>query len=176
MDKKRGLIILAGIAIAALLVAGGFTLAQVLKPKDNPIPASVSNQLDFTPLVVPANLDTIKTTDYKVSTVEDGTQLLSYIIHIDDTTVTVSEYTQPSQFSDVTDFKDKFLENVIQKTTSISTASGTIILGQQAKQQNKQLAIMLERGLVVLMNPSKTLEQKQWRTIGDALDVIKPSN
>ncbi len=176
MNKKRGLIIVACITIGALLVAGGFTLAQVLKPKDNPVPASVSKQLDFTPLIVPSNLDTIKTTDYKVSTVEDGTQLLTYIIHIADATVTVSEYTQPSQFSDVPDFQDKFLENVIQKTTSISTASGTIILGQQAKQQNKQLAIMLERGLVVLMNPSKTLEQKQWRTIGDALDVIKPSN
>jgi hypothetical protein len=100
---------------------------------------------------------------------------LSYILSIDDATVTISEYTQPSQFDDVPDFKDKFLENVIQKTTSVSTASGTIILGQQAKQQNKQLAIMLERGLVVFMNPSKTLEQKQWRTIGDALEVIKPS-
>jgi hypothetical protein len=163
------------IIVAAILVAGGFALANVLKPKDNPVPSSISAQVDFTPLVIPANNEMLKTTDYKVSTVEDGTQLLSYVLSIDDATVTISEYTQPSQFDDVPDFKDKFLENVIQKTTSVSTASGTIILGQQAKQQNKQLAIMLERGLVVFMNPSKTLEQKQWRTIGDALEVIKPS-
>jgi hypothetical protein len=176
MDMKRRLIILAGIIVAAFLIAGGFALSQFLKPKDNPVPASVSSQIDYTPLVVPANMEALRTSDYKVSTVEDGTKLLSYIIHINDATVTVSEYTQPSQFTDVPDFKDKFLENVIQKTTSVSTASGTVILGQQAKQQNRQLAIMLERGLVVLMNPSKALEQKQWRTIGDALEVIKPSN
>jgi hypothetical protein len=175
MNIRRGLIITGGIIAAIAFIAAGFALANFLKPRPNPIPTSVSSQLDFSPLVIPANVKNPTTSDYKVGKVEDDT-VLSYIIHIDDATVTVSEYQQPSQFSDVPDFKDKFLENTIQKSTSISTASGTIILGTQAKQQNKQLGVMLERGLVVFMNPSKTLEQKQWRTIGDTLDVVKPTN
>lgn len=175
MNMKRGLTFI-GVIIAALaLIAGGFSLANILKPRPNPIPPSISSRLEFSPLVIPANIKSPTTSDYKVGKVENDT-ILTYIIHMDNATVTVSEYQQPSQFSDVPDFKDKFLENVIQKTTSVSTASGTIILGQQAKQQNKQLGVMLERGLVVLMNPSKTLEQKQWRTIGDVLDVVKPTN
>ena len=175
MNMKRGLWILGGIIAAIALVAAGFALANLLKPRPNPIPSSLSSQLEFSPLVIPANVESPKTSDYKVGKIEEDT-VLSYIIHIDDATVTVSEYQQPSQFSDVPDFKDKFLENTIQQSTSVSTAGGTIILGTQAKQQNKQLGMMLERGLVVFMNPSKSLEQKQWRTIGDALDVVKPTN
>jgi hypothetical protein len=176
MNKNRGLIILAGITMSALLVAGGFVLAQVLKPKVDPVPASVSEQIDFTPLVVPVNDKTVTSTSYKVGTGEDGVRFLNYIIQIDDATVTVVESPEPTQFNDVQDFKEKFLETVIQKTTTVSTASGTIVLGQQAKQQNKQLGVMIERGLFITMNPSKTLDQKQWRTIGDALEVIKPKD
>jgi hypothetical protein len=139
------------------------------------MPSSVSSQLEFSPLVIPAIVKRPTTSDYKIGKIEEDT-VLSYVIHIDNASVTVSEYQQPSQFSDVPDFKDKFLENVIQKTSSVSTASGTIILGQQAKQKNKQMALMLERGLVIFMNPSKTLEEKQWRLIGDALDVVKTTN
>lgn len=175
MKMKRGLWILGGMIAAIALVASGFALANVLKPRQNPIPSSLSSQLEFSPFVIPANVESPKTSDYKVGRVEADT-VLSYVIHIDDATVTVSEYQQPPQFSDVPDFKDKFLENTIQKSTSLSTSSGTIILGTQAKQQNKQLGVMLERGLVVFMNPSKSLEQKQWRAIGDALDVVKPTN
>ena len=175
MKKKHVLLATIGLVIAAILVAGGFVLAQILKPRPNPMPSSVSSQLEFSPLVVPANVKSPTTSDYKIGKIEEDT-VLSYVIHIDDASVTVSEYQQPSQFSDVPDFKDKFLENVIQKTSSVSTASGTIILGQQAKQKNKQMALMLERGLVIFMNPSKTLEEKQWRLIGDALDVVKTTN
>jgi hypothetical protein len=173
--KKWGVVLLVIIA-AGLLVVGGFTLAHILKPKQNPVPASISSQIDFTPLVIPANVETPTTSDYKISTVEDGNRILTYIIHLDDATVTVSEYPQPSQFVDVPDFKDKFLENVVQQSSSVSTASGAIILGQMAKQQGKQLGVMLERGLVVFMTPSKTLDQKQWRAIGDNLEVIKPTS
>ena len=176
MNKKHWMIGVIALIVSVGLIFAGFSLAHILRPKDNPVPASVSSQIDFSPLVIPKNIKAPKTSDYQVSIVEDGTHLLRYIIHIDDATVAVSEYTQPSQFTDVPDFKSKFLEDVVQQTASVSTSSGTIILGQMAKQQNKQLGVMLERGLVVFMSPSKTLEQKQWRTIGDALDVVKPTN
>ena len=170
------LLVAGGIVLAVVLVAGGFALAQVLKPRPNPIPSSVSKQLDFSPLVIPANIKSPTTSDYSPSVAEDGTRLLVYTIHLHNAKVTVSQNPQPPQFADVPDFKSKFLENVIQQTTSVSTASGTIILGQMAKQKNKQFAVMLERGLIVFLTPSQPLEEKQWRTVGDALDVVKPTN
>lgn len=176
MANRRMLIIFGGLLVAVALVAGGFGLAHILKPRPNPIPAEISNKLEFSPLVIPANIKSPTTANYSTSVAEDGTRLLIYTIGLEGKNVTVSEYPQPSQFADVPDFKREFLDGVIQQTSSVSTSGGTIILGQMAKQKNKQFAVMFERGLIVFLTPSEPLEEKQWRTIGDALELIKLSN
>ncbi len=174
--RKKLLLGISGVLAVGLLLLGGFWLAHLMQPNNNPVPASIAPQVSFIPLVIPANIKSITTSDYKVSTVEDGTHILTYIMHVANADVTVSEYPQPSQFTDVPDFKSKFLDDVIQQTASLSTSSGTIVLGQMAKQQNKQFAVMLEHGLVVFMTPSESIGQDQWQAIGDTLDTIKPSS
>ena len=174
MVRKRWVIIIASIVAVALLVAAGFWLARITKPTTSSLPADIASKLNFSPLVVEATSSAPQTRDYKLSTSEEGVLLLSFIIQLENgRTVTVSEYPQPSQFSDVPDFKDKFLENVIQKSTSVSTAGGVIILGRMAKQENKQMAVMLERGLVVFLVPSAELSEDEWRTIGDSFVLQK---
>ncbi|NCU37597.1 hypothetical protein EOL96_00845 [Candidatus Saccharibacteria bacterium] len=131
----------------------------------------VLESLDFSPLVVTGS-SSFKPYDYKTSVMGDGVILLTYIIPLDsDRSVTVSEYPQPSQFTDVPDFKEKFLEDVIQQTSSVSSAGGTIILGKMAKQNNQQMAVMLDHGLVVFLVPSTELSERDWRKIGDSLVV-----
>ena len=173
MVRNRWVKVIAGVIIAALLVVLGVWLAYTLKPTTHLLPDDISTRINFTPLVI-TSTNTAPTTDsYKLSTAEEGVLMLSFIIHLGGgRTVTVSEYPQPSQFNDVPDFKEKFLDNVIQKSTSVSTAGGVIILGRMAKQDNKQMAVMLEKGLVVFLVPSTDLSEDEWRSIGDKLSLV----
>ena len=174
MLRSRWVKAVTGILAVILLVGLGFWLAHILTPTTNPLPADITNRINFSPLVITPSSSSPKVDNYKLNTAEDGVLLLSYIIHLDDSrSVTISEYPQPSQFSDVPDFKDKFLENVIQKTTSVSSASGTIVLGKMAKQQNKPMAVMLENGLVTFLVPTTDISENDWRHIGDSLALLK---
>lgn len=159
------------------LVIGGVAVWWLVRPTiDDPMPSAVSSQLEFSPFVIDADSDNPRATDYSTTTVEDGTRVLTYTITTDGQRVSVSQYPQPPQFTEVTDFQSKFLENTIQQTSTVSTASGVIILGQMAKQENRQMAVMLERGLIVFFAPDQPLDESQWRMIGDHLVAVRPSN
>lgn len=174
MIRARWVKVTGGIVLVAALVAMGFWLANIIKPNKDPLPTAVSSRLNFSPLIVTPTESSPVTDNYKLSTAEEGVLLLSFIIHLSDNRiVTVSEYPQPSQFNDVPDFRDKFLENVIQKTMSVSSASGTLMLGRMAKQENRQMAVMLENGLVVFLVPSSELTEDEWRALGDSLSLLK---
>jgi hypothetical protein len=179
MNIKRGLIILAGIVASALLIAGGFALSNILKPRPNPIPMAISKQLEFSPLVIPANVTIPSTSNYQYNHIEDHgytTKIFQFDVKLDDASVHVTEQPQSSRFTDIPNYRDRFLETVIQQTTSVPTSSGVIYIGSSELAQNKQIGVMVEKGLEIYMLPSKTLDQKQWRTIGDALDIVKPTN
>ena len=164
------------LCVAFLLVGLGLWLSRLLPASTtSPVPPEVSSQLEFSPLIIPRDSKQLKTSSYKYSEMEDGTKVLSYIITLPDgKTVTVSEYPQPSQFTDVPEYKDKFLTNVIEQNATVSTASGTISLGRMTKQPDKkQIGVIIDKGLVVFLNPSETLDEKTWRSIGDELVIQK---
>lgn len=137
------------------------------------LPATIREVITFSPFLIPVDSMQYEATDYKLSNVENNIQLLSYILTSKDGQVTVSEYPQPPQFTDIPEYKERFLANIIKQYATVQTASGTIYLGRQTKQDNKQLAIMIERGLIVLMNPQKDLTEQQWRVIGEQLEIQK---
>lgn len=172
MNKK--VLLWAGVILLGIgLVSLGVFIARALSAHQNPLPAEVKKNITFSPLVI-GNSEKLRATNYSLTTVEDGTMLLTYTITTEGHTVDVSQYPQPSQFTDVPDFKTKFLEDVIQQTASVSSAGGTIYLGQMAKQQNKQMAVMLERGLVLFLLPNETLNETEWRSIGDSFFLVSP--
>jgi hypothetical protein len=142
----------------------------------SPLPAAIRSQLTFSPFVIPKKAKAYPTTDYKFDVVENKEHVLSYVIHTKDVAVTVSEYTQPSEFSEIPEYKDRFLSNVTKQYATVQTSNGTIYLGRLSRQNNKQLAIMIEKGLLVFMSPTKDLDQAQWRNLGDQLEVQKVTN
>lgn len=140
----------------------------------NPIPTGMRDQLTFSPFILRAGVKNFTTTDYKFSTAEENTQILTFLIHANDgLTVTVSEYAQPPQFAEIPEYKDRFLTNVAKQYDTVQTANGTIYLGRMTKRGDRQLAVMLERGLIVFMNPDKELDKAQWRNLGDQLEIRK---
>jgi hypothetical protein len=163
--------------ISTLLVIGGALAGYTYVTRDTgPIPPSIRSQLTFSPFVLPKKTKNYTTTDYKFDTAEDNVRILSYVIHLKDTAVTVSEYTQPPEFDEIPEYKDRFLSNVIKQYATVQTSNGTIYLGRLSKQGDKQLAIMIEKGLLVLMSPSHDIEESQWRSLGDQLEVQKVIN
>lgn len=142
----------------------------------SPLPKSIRSRLTFSPFVIPKSVKTITTTDYKFDTVEDKERILSFKIHQNNNTVTVSEYTQPAEFSEIPEYKDRFLSNVIKQYATVQTSNGTIYLGRLSRQGDKQLAIMIEKGLLVFLSPDADLTEAQWRNLGDQLEVQKVTN
>jgi hypothetical protein len=176
--QKRRLIRIAGLATIALLIIVTVAAANYmyLERQAARIPAPIRQDLTFSPLVVTLDNRDYKATSYKLSQVEGGIQLLSFVVHFENKAVTVSEYAQPPEFVEITEYKERFLNNIIKQYATVQTANGTIYLGKQTKQGNKQLGIMLERGLVILFNPGAELTQAEWRRFGEQFDIQKISS
>jgi hypothetical protein len=142
----------------------------------SPIPVTIREQLTFSPFILTDSTKKYTTSDYKFNTAENNIHILSYVIHTKTATITVSQYTQPSEFSEIPEYKDRFLSNVIKQYGTVQTSNGTIYLGRLPRQDNKQLALMIEKGLLVLMSPSQDMDEAQWRNLGDQLEVQKIIN
>jgi hypothetical protein len=164
------------ILVVLILVTCGAVGYWCITRDTSPIPSQIRTQLNFSPFVLPDGTKEYSVTDYKFSTAEDKVQILSYLIHLENSTITLSEYPQPPEFTEIPEYKDRFLSNVINQYDTVQTANGMIYLGRAVKQNNEQLAIMIERGLLVFMKPDKELDSTQWRNLGDLLEIQKITN
>lgn len=163
-------IILAVTAVIILAVGGAVGYYFATPHNSSYIPESVKANLSFSPLVLPAQTAGYTTSDYKFNKAEDSTQILTYVIHTQDgANITVSQYEQPPQFNEIPEYKDRFLSNVAKQYDTVETPNGTVYLGRMAKQEDKQLAVMIEKGLLILMNPSKELSHDQWHDLASKL-------
>ncbi len=165
------------IAIVVVLSVSGYGIYAFITHKTEILPASIETKLSFTPLIIKQDAKDFTASGFKYSTVEDGTQILSYLIHTkDDLTISASEYTQPQQFTEIPEYKDRFLTNVAKQYKTVQTSNGVIYLGRQAKNSNKQLGVMLEKGLIIFLAPNKDLSDDLWRKLGDELALMKTDN
>ncbi len=157
-----------------ILAFGATRVYGYLRRDTNPIPIDIRKKLVFSPFVLPKGSKEYVTKDYKYSTSEDRVPILSFIIHSNEgADIALSEYAQPPQFNDIPEYKERFLTNVAKQYDSVQTSNGTIYLGKMTRQNNKQLAVMLEKGLLVFMNPNTEINQAQWRKLGDNLEIKK---
>lgn len=137
----------------------------------NPIPADIQTQLTFSPFVIPSDTKDYSTSSYTFTAAEDKVWVLSYIIGLSNNSVTVTQYTQPPEFTDIPEYKDRFLTNIAKQYDTVQTANGVIYLGKMTRQNDKQLGIMLEKGLLIFMSPNSELDSSQWRNLGDRLEI-----
>jgi hypothetical protein len=174
--SRRTVIYVIGLAMLVMFAgAASITVYRYMTKAQNPLPATISSKLTFSPFVLPSDHYDYHVSDYRLSKTEDGTQLLSFRVLTPSTTrVDVSEYPEPPQFTDIPEYKDRFLSNVVQQYQSVSTANGTIYLGKLAKQSNRQVGVMLERGLIMFLNPNKEMDAAAWRQLGDKFEIQKP--
>lgn len=171
-SKKTIGYLLAGLLVG--LAISGYFLFRYITRDVNPIPARLRSDLNFSAFVIPTDTANYLTSDYKFSYAEDKVQILSYIVRLPSgDTVSISEYPQPQEFTDITEYKDRFLTNIANQYETIPTSNGTIYLGRATKQNNKQLGVMIERGLIVFISPSTDLDTDTWRNIGDRLEIQK---
>lgn len=162
-----------GLSIIGLVALANY---EYLQRQAARIPAPIRTELTFSPFVLPLSADEYKATDYRLAQPEESVQLMTYVITSKDTRVTISQYVQPPQFTDIPEYKDRFLSSIVKQYGTVPTANGTVYLGRQEKRNNKQLAVLIERGLIVLMNPDKDLTDQQWRSIGEILEIQKINN
>lgn len=169
--KKRVVIAICGL----LLVGSGAAITYVITRPKNALPASISKEINFSPFVVAANSKQTAS-GYQLTKTETGSQSLVYHITVSGTDVTVTQSLQPSQFVDIPNYKDQFLSNVFNQYATVQTASGVIYLGRAEKMQNHQFGVMIDKGLLVFLNPATELTDQQWRTIGNSLTIENTAN
>lgn len=158
--------------VAIIISIGTLGYWLITQPVSN-IPPDIKTGLTFTPVAPEGNDKEYSVSDYKFSTAEDNVQILSYIIKTPNNQISVSQYTQPPAFTDIPEYKDRFLDNIIKRYSTVQTANGAIYLGRATKQNNKQLGVMLERGLIVFFSPESELSESDWRKLGDQMTVLK---
>lgn len=165
------------LGVVVLLGAGALLYRQFTGPGPSPIPLAIENRLTFSPLIIPEDNEDFATKSYKLgSENSDAVPVFSYIITTADGkhSITVSEYPQPAEYSDIPEYKNQFLSNIAKQYATVQSANGTVYLGRQSKQENKQLAIMLERGLLLFFAPTTgDVDDATWRKLGDALELQK---
>jgi hypothetical protein len=166
-----------GIIGILVLAAAGAGIYHLIARDSNPIPPKLRASLPFSPFVIPKGAKGYTTGDYAILKPDKDVQELKYRIHLPDgNSVWLSEYVQPSQFTEIPDYKDRFLTNVAKQYGLVQTSNGTIYLGRLTRQNNEQLGIMLEKGLLVFMIPGKELDQGQWHSLGEQLEIQKTVN
>lgn len=176
MTKWKWLGLISGAVLVLAAGAFGGYLYATQGKNTGTIPSQVSTNLTFSPFALAGDAGSYSASDYKFSTAEGDVQILTYLIHTQDgTTITVSQYAQPPEFNDIPEYKDRFLTNVAKQYDTVQTSNGTVYLGRMTKQDNKQLAVMTEKGLLVLMNPDKEMSQAQWRSLVERLEIQKTS-
>jgi hypothetical protein len=170
--KRRTIIVTA--AIAGIVIAG-LGVGYALTRPHGALPPEVGKQLTFSPMVVTKS-PRLSADHYRVSKVQNNVQTLTYRITQGDKHVTVTEQLQPNQFTDIPDYKDHFLSGAFSQSSTVQTASGIMYTGLASKLENQQIAIMLEKGLLVFFYPSQPMASQDWRVIGDNLTVQNVSN
>jgi hypothetical protein len=160
---RIGLLVIATALVSVIAIVG----YNSLKPDTNPIPKAIRTALSFSPFIIPLDTTGFTTDSYKYSKAENNVAILSYIISFDGARITVSEYIQPSQFTDIPDYQNQFLTNVIQKYSTVQTSNGQLFLGRLTNKS--QLGIMIEKGLIVFMSPNHDLSNETWHAIGESL-------
>lgn len=172
--------VLVGVGAVLLIIVGAFGYQLLSLTPVSTLPSDIRQKLEFSPLVIPKTADGYEASSYKYSTAEDGTAILSYYITTaNHGTVAITQSLQPPAFDEIPDYKSLFLTNTIKQYATVQTSNGTIYLGRAAKQNDRQIAIMLERGLIIFLNPldaKKELDSQTWRGIGEALEIEKTRN
>lgn len=158
--------------LVVLFAALGLAAFYILRDT-NPVPKDIRATLTFSPFVIPTTSDNFKSKNFSLTRSEDDVQILSYTITSDDIEISLSEYTQPTEFTEVAEYKERFLMNVVQQQRTIQTANGTIYIGLLSKQNNAELGVMIENGLLVFLQPNKSLDETAWRRLGEALEIRK---
>lgn len=159
------------LSVLLLVVISGIGGYLYLSRDTNPIPTNIQTELTFSPFVIPSDTKDYSTSSYTYTAAEDKVWVLSYIIDLPNSSLTVTQYTQPPEFTDIPEYKDRFLTNIAKQYDTVQTANGVIYLGKMTRQNNKQLGVMLEKGLLVFMSPSSELDPSQWRNLGDRLEI-----
>ncbi len=162
MSKKR----LTKWAITATIIVVGLGAAGwfVWHLRQPIIPADIRSQLSFSPLAYVGG----GVSSYKYDSKE---KVLSYIIEGEGgNAITVTEQPQPPQFTEIPEYKDRFLENVMKQYSSVQSSNGTVYLTRPPK-QSKQVAIIIDKGLLIFMSADKDLSDEQWIKLADHLEL-----
>lgn len=167
--KKRGVVIGVVALIALAAGVGGTVMILSLLPKPTVLPDPIRQRMSFSPLVTVQD-SPYKSRDFKLGRNENGAEILSFVTATPSgNDIVVTEQALPQEFTDIPEYRDKFLEN--KKDDTVATASGTINLFRATKQDNKVAGLMIERGLLIFLNPAKPLAKDEWRAFGDQLEL-----
>lgn len=164
--------VVSGLVLVSAIIAGYVYLNR----DTSPIPDTIQRQLAFSPFILPKNAAGLTTSAYAYTTAEDRVRVFSFEVQLERGTMTVSEYIQPPEFSDIPEYRERFLTNIAKQYATVPTANGTIYLGRLSLQNHKQVGILLEKGLLVFMNPDRDLDEATWRRVGDQLEIQKVVN
>ncbi len=171
----KSVLYLAGILV--LLLAGALGYRFLAAEPVSTLPTDIREQMEFSPFVISSTSSDYTASNYEYFPTEDGSRSLYFqVTAASGEKIGVTQSVQPQAFNEIPDYKTQFLTNTVQQSTTAQTSNGPIYVGQGVKENNFQIAVMLERGLIVLMRPidsSQEFDGATWRRLGEAFELEK---
>ncbi|OYW85724.1 hypothetical protein B7Z17_01800 [Candidatus Saccharibacteria bacterium 32-49-10] len=172
MSNIRWSIALPWTLIAAASFAGLFFLYQANKPV-SPLPETIKSTMDFSPFVLPTDNPHYTSENFTYGAPDDkqpDVRVLRFVAtsKTNSAKMTVTEQIIPDQFTDIPEYKEKFLEGY--RSDTVQSANGIIYIG---KKDNQEIGIMFEKGLMVFLYPEQTISKNEWRQFAETLEIVR---
>jgi len=133
------------------------------------ISADIRKQINFA-IMVPSDNSLV---DKKTVKYDPSKKILSFLCDSFNSKLIVSEQAFPDQFVDVPQAYDRFLQQ-LPTITSFEVINGQVNLAKPENLNGKTLAVMNGKGTFIFVHSqTKDLNENQWRTFFNSMDIIK---
>jgi len=156
LRNKKILII--GVACLLIIIIGSLLTYTLLKT--SPIlPKQISKQLNFVPFVpnkteAPSGLSNLS--------YNSKTQVLTYKVNYNGSTITVTEQSTPQQFSDVPQAYSTLVTS-LQSQDTFDTPNGTVDITTPKELKGVQVAVMNSKGALFFAKTNKNMSTDTWK-------------
>lgn len=147
------------IIVVALVIIGGVTGLIWHMRSSAGLPKAISQQLDFEPRVLKADVNVKVATLMGSYKYDQSTKVLTFIVLVGNTKVVISEQSYP----DILVYGK--LVNAFNIYSEIDTKTGKVSLGRPKDNGGGQAAVVHANNLLIFGKPDKDLTDEEWKAV-----------
>lgn len=157
------------IMLPVLVIAGVVAGISVFGMTNKPIPKGLTDKLEFV-AYIPTGVYSFNQKDVSYS---DDTKVLSMSIKSKQgVVITLNQQATPEAFQEAPDYYQNLIEK-LRRDKTLSTKLGEVYITRPVELKGKQTAVINYRGTLMFAEPSRELDDNDWRKFFNSLEEVK---